>query len=192
MVGSVKFEGPLYHKVKSLGSAIQRATPEAVVSKDCLPENFVFCNLNYLRLYTRYTKADLLGIAVLLELSPKLGTMILDRDLRISEEIFGGSISEEFERINFILPSLRQLKLNCYWGAMDELHFLRLVLKSEVVLERIILCPVRLDGKVIPLVLAKQSQGFQVVQGSFPGCSLHVYQGLDVYQGMEISGLFWK
>lgn len=34
-----------------------------------------------------YTKADMVGIAVLLELSPKLGTMILDRELRINEEV---------------------------------------------------------------------------------------------------------
>lgn len=71
---------------------------------------------------------------------------------------------------------------------MDELHFLRLVLKSEVVLERIVLHPVRLDqNSVIPIVLVKRTQGFQVVQGSFPGCGLQVYQGMDFYQGMEIS-----
>ncbi|KAH7844430.1 hypothetical protein Vadar_027875 [Vaccinium darrowii] len=163
-----------------------------MVSKDCLPESFVFHNLNYLRLDTEYTKADLLGIAILLELSPKLETMILDRGVRISEEVFGGSISEEFERLNFKLPSLWHLKLNCYWGTMDELHFLSLVLKSEVVLERIVLRPVRLHNRVIPIVLVKQSHGFRVVQGSFPGCGLHVYQGTDVYQGTEISGFFWK
>ncbi|XP_058210705.1 F-box/FBD/LRR-repeat protein At2g04230-like isoform X2 [Rhododendron vialii] len=108
-------------------------------------------------------------------------------------KIFGARISEEFERINFNLPSLGHLKLNCYWGTMDELHFLRLVLKSEVVLERIVLHPVRLDqNSVIPIVLVKRTQGFQVVQGSFPGCGLQVYQGMDVYQGMEISCLIWR
>ncbi|KAF7145005.1 hypothetical protein RHSIM_Rhsim04G0060100 [Rhododendron simsii] len=167
---------------------------KAVVSKDCLPESFVFHNLNYLRINMEYTKADMVGIAVLLELSPKLGTMILDRELRINEEIFGARISEEFKRINFNLPSLRHLKLNCYWGTMDELHFLRLVLKSEVVLERIVLHPVRLDqNSVIPIVLVKRTQGFQVVQGSFPGPKLHftsaasaMHPQSETYQGLEI------
>ncbi|KAH7842445.1 hypothetical protein Vadar_005371 [Vaccinium darrowii] len=189
---------PYWSKIVRLLSHVKRFHVQnwwykAVVSEDCLPKSFVFHNLNHLRLATEYTKADLLGIAVLFELSPKLETMILDRDVRISEEIFGGSISEEFERINFKLPSLRQLKLNCYWGSMEELHFLSLVLRSEVVLERIVLRPVRLDrNRVIPIVLVKQSHGYHVVQGSFPGCGLHVYQGMDVYKGTEISCLCWK
>uniref|UniRef100_A0A5B7AX73 F-box domain-containing protein n=1 Tax=Davidia involucrata TaxID=16924 RepID=A0A5B7AX73_DAVIN len=136
-----------------------------VAAKDLFSGSFLFYNLNYLELTTEYSKSDLLGIAALLEISPNLETMILEPNLKLDEEIFEKIESEEFKIINFNLPRLKNLRINCYRGTEGELYFLKLVLKNEVVLERIVLDPVPMcKTPVTPIVLVKQPQGFQVLR----------------------------
>lgn len=61
--------------------------------------------------------------------------------------------------------------MDCFWGKVEDFSFLKLVLRNEVVLERIVLLPIGvMDGiESPPIVLVKQSQGlFHVIHGSFP------------------------
>ena len=60
--------------------------------------------------------------------------------------------------------------MDCFWGVVEDFSFLKLVLRNEVVLERIVLLPIgMMDGiRSPPIVLEKQSQGFFHVHGSFP------------------------
>lgn len=149
--------------------SIQNWGYKVVAAKDMFSGNFYFYNLNHLELRTDYSRSDLLGMAVLFKHSPKLETVILDRNLKLDEENFEDLVSEDFSKINFSLPSLKKLKFNCYWGVEEDLCFLKLVLRKEVVLERIVLCPIRLDGVEVPrVVLLKDGQRFHVLHGSFP------------------------
>ncbi|KAM7492307.1 hypothetical protein LguiA_035228 [Lonicera macranthoides] len=147
---------------------------KVVAAKELFCSGFSFYNLKYLELDTMYSRSDLLGMAAALEHSPNLETLMLTRNLKIDEEDFEATISKEFGKINFSIPSLRKLKMKCYWGVEDDLRFLRLVIKNEVVLETIVLFPIRLtDGVKLPsIVLVKQLQRFQVLHGSFPNVDI--------------------
>lgn len=58
-----------------------------MAAKDLFSGNFYFYNLNHLELQTDYSRSDLLGMAALFKHSPKLETVILDRNLKLDEEV---------------------------------------------------------------------------------------------------------
>lgn len=61
--------------------------------------------------------------------------------------------------------------MDCFWGVVEDFWFLKLMLRNEVVSERIVLLPIGvMDGiEFPPMVLVKQSRGlFYVLHGSFP------------------------
>lgn len=143
---------------------------KAVAEKDIIFKKFSLNNLKYLELLTEFTKSDMLGIATLVGLSPNLETLIFQCSLKREEDT--PEILEAFSKINLSLPSLRQLQFRCYWGTEEDFRFLQLIIRDQVVLERIVIhtFPMCIEGKrVPPIILVKQEpQGFQIIQGSFP------------------------
>lgn len=88
--------------------------------------------------------------------------------MKFYEEVFK-DVPAEFSNIKFSLPSLRELKVDCYWGTEADLCFLKLILRDQVILERIVLLPIDMEWVEAPqIVIVKQTDGFQVVEGSFP------------------------
>ncbi|KAM7492309.1 hypothetical protein LguiA_035230 [Lonicera macranthoides] len=95
--------------------------------------------------------------------------MFLSRTRKIDEEDFELAVSES--KINFSILSLRKIKMDCFWGVVEDFCFLKLMLRNEVVSERIVLLLIGvMDGiESPPMVLVKQSRGlFHVLHGSFP------------------------
>ncbi|XP_050379931.1 putative F-box/FBD/LRR-repeat protein At5g44950 [Argentina anserina] len=126
-----------------------------LTSKDPFPKSFMLHNLNHLKLQTRYTQCDLVGLAALLELCPNLENMMLEY---VDKNVEDGILPEEFSNKldGFRMPSLKQVTMKSYSGTPDEVNFVHLLKKHGVVLEKIVIHHTKVGEKSFsPVVLNK-------------------------------------
>ncbi|KAF2317825.1 hypothetical protein P3X46_022980 [Hevea brasiliensis] len=135
-----------------------------LVPNEFFSEGFLLYNLKHLELQTGYTQYDLLGMAALLKLAPNIETMILDYLFKIDKD---ESLSEELlnKPIDLSMPSLKEVKMKQFTETENEAHFLSLLKKQGVVLEKIVIVPAKVgDMQCPPIVLRKRSKKIEVVE----------------------------
>ncbi|KAM5580791.1 F-box/LRR-repeat protein [Rosa sericea] len=164
--------------VKLLGSApnvkcvnVQNWWFKLLTSKDSFPKTFTLHNLSLLELRTGYTQYDLVGMAAVLELCPNLETMILDYLHKIDVD---ESLPEEIlnKPVRFNMPRLKQVKMLKFFGSEDENNFVTLLKKQGVVLQKITLFPIKVEGNSChqypPIVLRRNPRECEVTGSSPP------------------------
>ncbi|CAN6708194.1 unnamed protein product [Malus baccata var. baccata] len=114
-------------------------------TSDFLPESFRLHNLKLLELRTGFTQYDLIGMLVLIELSPNLEAMILEHQHKIEAD--NEILSEELldNPVDLSIPSLKQVTIKPYTGTEDEANFVNILIRQGVVLEKIVLVPGRVE-----------------------------------------------
>ncbi|KAM1716352.1 hypothetical protein ACFX11_024325 [Malus domestica] len=111
-----------------------------LTSKDTFPKSFMLHNLTVLVLRTGFTQYDLVGMAAMLKLCPNLKTLILEFLFKVEKD---ESLPEELldKPVEFNMPCLKQVTMEAYTGSEDDDKFMKILMRHEGALEKIVVVP---------------------------------------------------
>ncbi|TQD75851.1 hypothetical protein C1H46_038620 [Malus baccata] len=116
-----------------------------LTSKDTFPKSFMLHNLTVLVLRTGFTQYDLVGMAARLKLCPNLKTLFLEFLFKVEKDqcLMFPCLPEELldKPVEFNMPCLKQVTMEAYTGSKDDDKFMKILMRHEGALEKIVVVP---------------------------------------------------